>query len=367
MVEQTVAAKAIVETIPAGSSVDGPLPRFEDGPMDNETPMYFDDDASLSHLDGKTVAVIGYGNQGHAQAQNLRDSGIEVIVGNRDDEYADASREAGFETLPIADAAKQADVVLLLIPDEVQPDVVREQIAPGLAADDVLVVASGYNWHFGEFAVPEGVDVVMVAPRMIGAAVRSRFESRVGYPCFVSAERDASGSAFDVALAVARGIGATAGGAIASSAREEAALDLFTEQAIWPAIFNVLRASYDVLTEAGFSDEAILYEMYLSGEPAEVFDRVARDGVFEQMKLHSRTSQFGQLGGIPRFAEISGEATELMRSVLNDDILSGEFAKKWSRANSGDADVLPDMLDEAGSGDLPKAEQRVRSRARDML
>lgn len=337
-----------------------------DGRMSNETPMYFDDDASLSHLDGKTAAVIGYGNQGHAQAQNLRDSGIEVIVGNRDDEYADAAREAGFETVPIAEAAQRADVVLLLIPDEVQPEVMREQVAADLKDGDVLVVASGYNWHFGEFDVPDGVDVVMVAPRMIGAAVRSRFESQVGYPCFVSAERDASGRAFEVALAIARGIGATAGGAIASSAREEAALDLFTEQAIWPAIFTVLRESYGVLKEAGFSDEAILYEMYLSGEPAEVFDRVAHDGIFEQMKLHSRTSQFGQLGGIPRFGEISGEAAVLMRSVLNDDILSGEFAKKWSAANTGD-DVLPQLLDDATSDELPQAEQRVRSRARGML
>src|SRR4051794_24858490 len=221
-----------------------------------------------SALAGRTIAVLGHGNQGAAQAANLRDAGLTPLIGNREDEYAAAAREAGFDVRTIAEAAQAADVALLLVPDEVQPELVRTEVAPGLRAGDTLVVASGYNWHFGLIEVPEGVDVVMVAPRMIGAAVRDRYVDRHGFPCFVSVERDATGRAWGTTLAVARAIGGTLGGAVVSSAREEAALDLFSEQAIWPAILDVVRTAHRVAVEAGFTEEAVLNELYLSAEPA---------------------------------------------------------------------------------------------------
>src|SRR6266496_3601275 len=226
-------------------------------------PIYYDKDADLSILQTKRLAFIGYGNQGAAQAQNLRDSGIsEILIGNRDDAYKDAAIADGFQVVSIAEAAAWGDVVFLLIPDEVQPQVFREQIAPYLKIGASLVVASGYNVAFQLFDLPNSIDVIMVAPRMIGSGVRQRYLSGEAYPCFISVVRDTSGNAFKLALSIARGIGATRGGAILSSAREEAALDLFSEQAIWPVIFVAFRTAYQVLHEAGFSDEAILYEMY---------------------------------------------------------------------------------------------------------
>jgi ketol-acid reductoisomerase len=324
------------------------------------TRVYFDADADVGVLAGRTVAVLGYGNQGSAQAQNMRDGGAaEVIVGNRDDEYLPPARDAGFATHPITEAAEASDVALLLIPDEVQPAVFAEQVAPGLRPGNTLVVASGYNVTFGLLDVPDGVDVVMVAPRMIGAAVRSRYVERTGFPCFVSAERDACGRAMDTALAVAAAIGGTRAGAVGSSAREEAALDLFSEQAVWPAILAVFRTSYQVLHEAGFSDEAILNELYLSGEPAEVFAHVARRGLLGQLGLHSHTSQYGQLRGLAGLD--TAEQRARFASVLRDDILSGSFAREWSGVSEGHDGRLARLRAEAEKHPLARAEREVMS------
>ncbi|MBV9314395.1 MAG: NAD(P)-binding domain-containing protein [Pseudonocardia sp.] len=324
------------------------------------TTIYTDGDADLRAVDGRRIAVLGYGNQGRAQALNLRDSGAggergTVIVGNRDDDYLSRAHEDGFPTSSLREAAAVGDVVLLLIPDEVQPAVFAEQVAPGLRAGDTLVVASGYNVAFGLLEVPDGVDVVMVAPRMIGAAVRSRFVQGAGFPCFVSVERDATGAARRTALAIARGIGGTRAGAIASSAREEAALDLFSEQAIWPAILSVLRTSYEVLHKAGFSDEAVLYEMYLSGEPAEVFTHVARDGLLGQLPLHSQTSQYGQLRALCGLD--ASDLAARFTSILHEDILSGAFAREWSAADAGQR--LAQLRQRADAHPLSAAEQAV--------
>src|SRR6266700_5427197 len=244
------------------------------------TPIYYDNDADISILQAKRLAFIGYGNQGAAQSQNLRDNGVsEILIGNREDAYRDAAIADGFRVVSIPEATAWGDVVFLLIPDEIQPQVFREQIAPYLRTGTTLVVASGYNVAFQLFDLPDSIDVIMVAPRMIGSGVRQRYLSGEPYPCFISVERDISGNALKLALSIGHGIGATRG-AILSSAREEAALDLFSEQAIWPVILVAFRTAYKVLHEAGFSDEAVLYEMYLYKEPAEVFERIADQGLF---------------------------------------------------------------------------------------
>jgi ketol-acid reductoisomerase len=320
--------------------------------MSNPARIYTDADADLSTLDGRQLAILGFGNQGAAQAANLRDSGVDVIIGNRDDHYRDRVTAAGFTPMPIEEAAAAGQILLLLIPDEVQPQVFTELVAPHLSTGDTLVVASGYNWAFGLLDVPEGVDVVMVAPRMIGAAVRSRFQSGAGYPCFVSVERDASG----------RGIGGTAGGAIASSAREEAALDLFSEQALWPAILDVMRTAYETLHAAGFSDEAVLYEMYLSAEPAEVFAHVAEEGLFDQLTLHSQTSQYGQLRALAALTATDTGLRERFERVLHDDILSGAFAKEWGQAYADADERLNALRTEAAKHPIAAAERAVRGK-----
>jgi ketol-acid reductoisomerase len=322
--------------------------------------VYRDADADLDLIRSRRVAVIGYGNQGSAQALNLRDSGVrELRIGNREDHYRERARQDGFEPLPIAEAAAWGQVVLLLIPDEEQPAVFREQVAPGLRRGDTLVVASGYNVAFGLLDIPEGVDVVMVAPRMIGAGVRERYRRGEPSPCFVSVERG-GGGAMGLALSLAKGIGATrgVGAAIGSSAREEAALDLFSEQAVWPLIIAAFRAAYAVLHQAGFSDEAILNELYLSKEPAEVFERAAEQGLFGQLGLHSHTSQFGQLRALA--ADDGAWLEERFRQVLQGDILSGRFAREWSAEQAAGLDRLERLRAEAEASPFARAEAAVR-------
>ncbi len=323
------------------------------------TPIYYDKNADLAIVQAKRLAFIGYGNQGAAQSQNLRDSGVpEILIGNRDDTYKDAAIADGFQVASISEAAAWGDVVFLLIPDEDQPQVFREQIAPYLRAGTTLVVASGYNVAFNLFDLPAFIDVIMVAPRMIGAGVRERYLREEPYPCFISVERDVSGNALSLALSIARGIGATRGGAILSSAREEAALDLFSEQAIWPVILVAFRTAYQVLHEAGFSDEAILYEMYLSKEPAEVFERIADQGLFGQLTLHSHTSQFGQLRA--SLADDGLWLYERFKHVLQDDILSGRFAHQWSDVQAKGLEYLEQMRSKVLASDLARAEAKVR-------
>jgi ketol-acid reductoisomerase len=320
--------------------------------------VYYDSDADLSLVQGKRLAFVGYGNQGAAQAQNLRDSGTtEIVIGNRDDSYKQAALDAGFRVMSIPEAAAWGEVVFLLLPDEEQPAVFREQIGPYVRPGATLVVASGYNVAFNLLSVPDSVDVVMVAPRMIGAGVRDRFVRGEAYPCFVSVEHDVSGQALSVALSIARGIGATRGGAVASSAREEAALDLFSEQAVWPIILAVLQAAYEVLHAAGFSDEAILYEMYLSKEPAEVFERFADLGVFGQLPLHSHTSQYGQLRAL--LADDGVALRERFTHVLHDDILSGTFAREWSDVQAGGSERLEQLRAAALASPLARAEAAI--------
>jgi len=323
------------------------------------TPIYYDKDADLSIIQTKRLEIIGYGNQGAAQAQNLRDSGVsEILIGNRDDAYKDAAIADGFQVVSIPEAAAWGDVVFLLIPDEDQPLVFREQIVPHLRVGTTVVVASGYNVAFQLFDLPTSIDVIMVAPRMIGAGVRERYLRGEPYPCFVSVERDISGSAFKLALSIALGIGATRGGAILSSAREEAALDLFSEQAIWPVFIVAFRTAYEVLHQSGFSDEAILYEMYLSKEPAEVFERIAEQGLFGQLTLHSHTSQYGQLRA--SLADDGSWLYERFKQVLNDDILSGHFAREWSDVQARGLEQLEQMRAKALASDFARAEANVR-------
>jgi ketol-acid reductoisomerase len=320
-------------------------------------PIYHDSDADLSIVQNKRLAFIGYGNQGAAQAKNLRDSGVgEIVIGNRDDAYKDAALADGFRVVSVAEAAAWGDVVFLLMPDEYQPRIFREHIAPHMRPGTALVIASGYNIAFNLLALPGNIDVIMVAPRMIGAGVRERYLRGEPYPCFVSVERDVTGGALPLALSIARGIGATRGGAIQSSAREETALDLFSEQAVWPTIIVAFQQAYEVLHQAGFSDEAILYEMYLSKEPAEVFERMAEQGFFGQLTLHSHTSQYGQLRAVA--ADDGIWQRDRFKRVL-DDILSGSFAREWSDVQPNGEERLEQMRVEALTSPFARAEKRV--------
>ena len=288
--------------------------------------VYYDADASLEPLDGKTIAVVGYGNQGRAQALNLRDSGLEVIVGNLEDEYAAQARADGFSPLSIEGAVRRAGVVLFLIPDEVQPEVYERSIARSLDPGDVLCFAHGYNVAFEHIRPKRDLDVVMVAPRMIGAGVRDKFVAGDGFPSLVGVHQDASGDAHRCMLAIARGIGSTRSGCLEVSFRDEATLDLFTEQAFGPAMGAAMRAAMETLVEAGFPPEAVLLELYLSGELAYSLGKAAELGMVKQWELHSHTSQYGSMTRSARFAEL--DLKSRMQGVL-EEIRSGAFAREW--------------------------------------
>ena len=319
--------------------------------------VYRDQDAHLEVLQGKPIAVIGYGNQGRAQALNLRDSGLDVIIGNREDEYRERASDDGFEVLPIAVAATQAEIVMLLIPDEVMSDVLRDQIVPSLSEGDALVFASGYTLAFGQLTVPDYVDIVLLAPRMIGAGVRDKYVAGTGFPSFTAVHQDRSGQARSLVLALAKGIGSTRFGVVEVSFAQEAELDLFTEQCFGPAFGQVLTTSVDLLVELGYPPEAVLLELYMSGELSYTMAKIAEMGLVEQSQLHSTTSQYGSMTRGMRF--ILPELRQRMQHGL-DDIRSGRFAEEWAAEQTAGCPTLEMLRESARSLPLYRLEQQLR-------
>ena len=319
--------------------------------------IYRDEDASLECLHGKQIAVIGYGNQGRAQALNLRDSGLDVIIGNREDEYRERARADGFAVLPIDAAAAQANIVMLLIPDEVMPEVLSDQIAPALKEGDALVFASGYSIAFEQPAVPKHVDVVLLAPRMIGAGVRDKYVAGTGFPSFIAVHQDQSRQAKSIVLALAKGIGSTRFGVVEVTFAQEAELDLFTEQCFGPAFGQVLTTSVDLLVELGYPPEAVLLELYMSGELSYTMAKIAEMGLVEQSQLHSTTSQYGSMSRGMRF--ILPELRERMQQGL-DDIRSGRFAEEWQAEQAAGCPTLQMLRQSARSLPLYRLEQQLR-------
>ncbi|KAF9535438.1 IlvN-domain-containing protein [Crepidotus variabilis] len=336
--------------------------------------IYYDADAQLEVLNGKQIVFLGFGNQGTAQAQNLRDSGIpndKILVANREDSYAEDARSKGFIVEhDFEKAAAIADIVFLLIPDQVQPGVFNAKFAPKLKSNVTIVVASGYNVFFKLLNFAPTQDVIMVAPRMIGSSVRSLYQKGKGYPCFVSVEQDGTTSGLTTALALAKAIGATKAGAIASSAREETIMDLFAEQALWPNIIMLFREAFNVLQEAGCTDEALCYEMWMSKEPAEIFERAAEDGFIGQLKHHSTVSQFGQLSG--SLALDGSAARTHFKEILYNQVINGKFAKHLTSIEAdlekeGLQNPLNELYRRAEETELVQAEKRVRQRLANLL
>ncbi len=321
--------------------------------------VFYESDADLGVLDGKTIAVAGYGNQGRAQALNIRDSGVTVLVGNIEDTYAETARQDGFSPVSIADAVKTADVVMLLVPDEVQQAVYQKDIAPHLRAGQTLSFASGYNIHFGLIEPPADIDVIMMAPRTIGRQVRIAFESGGGVNADVDVWQNATGKAWETTLALAKGTGCTRAGAFHSSFATEAELDLFAEQAVWPALFDVLLTGYEILAANGYPKEAIALELYASAEPADIFLAMARRGFFEQMRYHSPTSQYGTLS---RRRDATGSSEELrkrMEATL-ENIRSGRFAKEWKQEELEGYPNFKRLRQAAWSHPINEADRAVR-------
>jgi ketol-acid reductoisomerase len=298
--------------------------------------FYFDDDADLSLIKDKRIAIIGYGNQGRSQALNMRDTGLNVIVGNIEDGYAANARNDGWELLPIAEAAARAEIKLILTSDDSQPEVYEKWIKSSLKPGDVLSFAHGFNIHFREIMPPDFLDVVMVAPRMLGDGVRATFVEGRGFASMIGVHQDSTGQALARCLAIAKGIGSTKMGVLMSSFEEETLIDLYEEHQ--PALY-ALRTAFEALVEAGCSPEAVILDLYASGESIK-WAEYGRDlGAFERMKRASQTAQFGHLVWSQRYFDREA-ALEGSRKIIAD-IKNGSFykaLKAQKRANLSQVD-----------------------------
>ncbi|WP_227766128.1 ketol-acid reductoisomerase [Zhaonella formicivorans] len=292
--------------------------------------MYYDNDADLSLLHGKKIAVIGYGSQGHAQAQNLKDSGLDVVVGLRQGSknWAQAEQD-GLKVMTVAEAAKVADVIQILLPDEVQASVYKAEILPNLEEGNALVFSHGFNIHFGQVVPPANVDVFMVAPKSPGHLVRRMYAQGAGVPGLLAVYQDYSGKAKEYGLAYAKGIGCTRAGVIETTFKEETETDLFGEQAVLcGGATALIKAGFETLVEAGYQPEIAYFECL--HELKLIVDLLYEGGLNWMRFSISDTAQYGDLTRGPRI--ITEVTKEEMRQILRE-IQSGAFAKEWILEN----------------------------------
>ena len=294
--------------------------------MSDELKMIYDADADLSLLDGKTVAIIGYGSQGHAHALNLKDSGVSVVVGLRPDSQSAAKAKAdGLEVLSPAEAAKKGDLVMVLVPDEIMGDVYAQEIAGGLEPGNMLLFAHGFAIHFGTVTPPEGVDVAMAAPQGPGHLVRRQYTEGKGVPGLMAVEVDATGNADALTRAYCKGIGCTRAGVIPTTFRDECESDLFGEQVVLcGGLTELVRAGFDTLTEAGYPPELAYFECL--HEVKLIVDLMYEKGIAGMRYSISNTAEYGDLTRGKRI--ITDDTRAEMRKILSE-IQSGEFAKEW--------------------------------------
>ncbi|MGM9570672.1 MAG: ketol-acid reductoisomerase [bacterium] len=292
--------------------------------------MYYEEDANLGLLQGKKIAVLGYGSQGHAQSQNLKDSGLDVVIGLYEGSKSRKSaEEAGFKVMSVADACKYADVIQVLLPDEKQREVYDKEIAPYLEAGNALVFSHGFNIHFGQIVPPETVDVYMVAPKSPGHLVRRMYQEGAGVPALIAVYQDATGKAHDLALAHAKGIGSTKAGVLETTFQEETETDLFGEQAVLcGGVSELIRAGFDTLVEAGYQPEIAYFECL--HEMKLIVDLIQEGGISRMRYSVSDTAEYGDLMIGRRI--ITEDTRDEMRAVLSE-IQTGEFARQWLLEN----------------------------------
>jgi ketol-acid reductoisomerase len=305
--------------------------------------MIYDDDADLSLLEGKTVAILGYGSQGHAHALNLHDSGVNVVVGLRPDSSSvDKAKADGLEVDTIANAASRGDVVMILLPDEKQAEIWESEIKDGIAPGNLLLFAHGFSVHFGQIEPGPEVDVAMVAPKGPGHLVRRQFKEGAGVPGLVAVHQDATGDARALALAYAKGIGNTRGGVIETTFKDETETDLFGEQSVLcGGVTELVRAGYETLTEAGYDPRLAYFECL--HELKLIVDLMYEKGISGMRYSISNTAEYGDL---TRGKRVIGEPTrEAMKTILAE-IQSGEFAKEWIAENRAGQENFQRMREE---------------------
>ncbi len=292
--------------------------------------LYYDSDIDDSALKERTVAVIGYGSQGHAHALNLKDSGFNVVVGlYQGSKSRESAENDGLEVLDNAEAAKRADLISFCLPDTVQAGVYRQDIEPNLEADKTLLFAHGFTIHYNQIQPPNNVDVVMIAPKAPGHRVRAVFERGLGVPCLVAIEQDASGNAMQTALAYGKGVGGGRAGILSTTFKEETETDLFGEQAVLcGGVTQLIKTGYEVLTEAGYQPESAYFEVL--HELKLIVDLIYQGGLEYMRYSVSETAEYGDYSRGPEI--IDDKVKDNMRSVLAD-IQSGRFAREWIAEN----------------------------------
>ncbi len=292
--------------------------------------VYYDEDANFDAVKDKTIAVIGYGSQGRAQSLNMKDSGLNVIVGLRPNGASwEKAKADGHTVMSIEEAAESADIIHILIPDEVQAEVYEKQIKPYLKEGKTLGFSHGYNIHYGYIVPPKGVNVIMVAPKSPGAMVRKTYEEGFGVPGLVCVEKDETGDALDIALGMAKAEGLTRAGVIKTTFREETETDLFGEQAVLcGGVTELIKAGFDTLVEAGYSPEMAYFET--CNELKLIVDLIYQKGLAGMWHDVSNTAEYGGLSRRERV--INEESRKAMREILKE-IQDGRFAREWALEN----------------------------------
>ncbi len=320
--------------------------------------IYYDKDADLARLDGKTVAVIGYGSQGHAHAQNLNASGVSVVVGLRRGSASWGKAEgAGLRLATPAEAAREAHVVMLTVPDETAAELYASEIEPNLTAGDYLAVAHGFNIHFGAIAPPAGVNVFMVAPKGPGHTVRANYEQGRGVPALVAVHADPSGDTLQIALAYAKGLGAGRSGIIETTFRDETETDLFGEQTVLcGGLTALMQAGYEILVEAGYPPEMAYFETI--HEVKLIVDLIYEGGIADMRYSVSNTAEYGDFTRGPRVIDEAVRAR--MRQILSE-IQNGEFAREFILENKADRVSFDAMRRRAAEHPMEEVGARLRS------
>src|SRR5947208_4849073 len=318
----------------------------------------YDSDADLSLLQGKTVAVLGYGSQGHAHALNLKDSGVDVVVGLRPGSSSRVkAQEAGLEVLDITEAASRGDLVMILLPDEKQGEVWREEIADGIAPGNLLLLAHGFAIHFGEVEPPPGVDVGMVAPKGPGHLVRRQYEEGSGVPCLMAVHQDATGNAHDLVLAYASGIGGGRAGVIETTFKDETETDLFGEQSVLcGGVTELVRAGFETLVAAGYDPRLAYFECM--HELKLIVDLIYEKGITGMRYSISNTAEYGDL---TRGKRVIGEPTRAAMQKLLGEIQDGTFAREWIAENRAGQENFKRMREEQANHQVEREGKELRS------
>lgn len=318
--------------------------------------VYYEKDLQTNALEGKKIAVIGYGSQGHAHAQNLRDNGNDVIIGSREGSSANRAKEAGFEVLSIADAAKAADIVMILTPDETQPKTYEEEIAPNLEAGNAVAFGHGFNIHFETIKPAEDLDVFMVAPKGPGHLVRREFTRGSAVPSLFAVYQDATGNARDIAMSWANQIGAGRVGFLETDFKEETETDLFGEQAVLcGGTTHLVQAGFEVLVEAGYQPEIAYFEVL--HELKLIVDLMYEGGMEHMRKSISNTAEYGDYVSGPRV--ITPEVKENMKDILKD-IQAGDFTKEFTDDYKNDFTNFKSLREEQKGHQIEEVGAKLR-------